>query len=142
MESKNTDKILKEFLEPLLQKPKPLHKNISSANNNNNCDKKENSGLRSNTSTYSILPAWEVTQGSVEIWANLPDEIRQDPALASFRKEHERIHGKKLLNFAVCFTIKYARCLIVQYSMRSALCAHILMRREKTLFECDGANYC
>ncbi|XP_055303066.1 P protein isoform X2 [Sitodiplosis mosellana] len=47
-----------------------------------------------NFSTSSIH--YEVTQGAVEVWANLPDEIRQDPSLASFRQEHERIHGGHL----------------------------------------------
>lgn len=107
MESKFGDSILKEFSKPLLQKSKQQiitkspHKNKKNKNSNNNnyndnnnCDKKENPGLRSNASTYSILPISEVTQGAVEVWANLPDEIRQDPSLASFRQEHERIHGK------------------------------------------------
>lgn len=111
MESKKFgDSILKEFSKPLLQKSKQqiikapqknkknktAQKNSNNNNNNdnNNCDKKANTGLRSNASTYSILPISEVTQGAVEVWANLPDEIRQDPSLASFRQEHERIHGK------------------------------------------------
>ncbi|XP_031624628.1 P protein-like isoform X2 [Contarinia nasturtii] len=38
----------------------------------------------------------EVTSGSLEVWANLPDQIRCDPSLASFRQEHERIHGSHL----------------------------------------------
>lgn len=45
-------------------------------------------------SSYSIIPTSEVTQGAVDIWATLPDEIRQDPSLASFRQEHERIHSE------------------------------------------------
>lgn len=110
MESKFGDSILKEFSKPLLQKSKQqiikapqknkknksAQKNSNNNNNNdnNNCDKKANPGLRSNASTYSILPISEVTQGAVEVWANLPDEIRQDPSLASFRQEHERIHGE------------------------------------------------
>lgn len=105
MESKN-DELLQEFSEPLLKKTnkakiKALRKekkNKNSNNNNNNVNNtsgsKENPGLRSNSSTFSILPISEVTQGAVEVWANLPDEIRQDPSLASFRHEHERIHGK------------------------------------------------
>lgn len=105
MESK-IDEHLQEFSEPLLSKLKqPIIKstrknktkknaNFNNNNDNNYSDKRENFGLRSNASTYSILPISEVTQGAVEVWANLPDEIRQDPSLASFRQEHERIHGK------------------------------------------------
>lgn len=53
--------------------------------------------MKFNKSTYSIVPISEVTQGAVEVWATLPDEIRDDPSLASFRQEHERIHGKSLI---------------------------------------------
>lgn len=45
-------------------------------------------------SISSIISISEVTQGACEVWATLPDEIRKDPSLASFRQEHERIHGK------------------------------------------------
>lgn len=109
MESKN-DERLQDFSVPLLKKLKdpcikPSSKNkknkqyVNNNNDNNNSssggsNQKKNSGLLSNSSTYSILPISEVTQGAVEVWANLPDEIRQDPSLASFRQEHERIHGE------------------------------------------------
>lgn len=99
-----TEENLQEFSEPLLRKPKlptiksPLKivksKNTNNNNNNENSKQKEKPGLRSNESTYSILPISEVTQGAVDIWANLPDEIRQDPSFTSFRQEHARIHGK------------------------------------------------
>ena len=45
-------------------------------------------------STYSIISLSEVTEGALQIWRNLPEKIRQDPSLASFRQENERIHGK------------------------------------------------
>ncbi|XP_055643954.1 P protein isoform X2 [Toxorhynchites rutilus septentrionalis] len=35
----------------------------------------------------------QVTEASLEIWRALPAAIRQDPSLASFRQEHERLHG-------------------------------------------------
>lgn len=124
MESK-ADENLQEFSEPLLTKLKcvqqkqafikPTRKNKNKKNSyyvnnneNNNCNKKENSGLLSNSSTYSILPISEVTSGSVEVWANLPDQIRCDPSLASFRQEHERIHGK-------CLFLEYRRNLISRF---------------------------
>lgn len=103
MDTKHDEK-LQDFSQPLLRKSKDAiiksarknKKNKNTNNNNNNGNSKQNEppGLRSNASTYSILPISEVTQGAVEVWANLPDEIRQDPSLASFRQEHERIHGK------------------------------------------------
>lgn len=107
----NIDRNLQEFSAPLLNKSKKStikqstptkkkinkkHDNYSNTNNNNhnNSNSAAQTGLRSNASTYSILPISEVTQGALEVWAQLPDEIRQDPALASFQKEHERIHGE------------------------------------------------
>lgn len=112
MESKQ-DEHLQEFAEPLLKKSNKINiksfrlqkKNKNANNNNNNVSNNSNPhpGLRSNASTYSILPISEVTSGAVEVWANLPDEIRQDPSLASFRQEHERIHGKSKINFSVQF---------------------------------------
>lgn len=117
MDTKNDEENLPEFSEPLLKKSKlprikPLrkdkkHKNSNNNNNNNdnnNSNNHQNSGLRSNASTYSILPVSEVTEGAVEVWANLPDEIRQDPSLASFRQEHERIHGKCSNKSAIFFS--------------------------------------
>lgn len=35
----------------------------------------------------------EVTEGALQVWRTLPERIRQDPSLASFRQEHERLHG-------------------------------------------------
>lgn len=48
---------------------------------------------RSN-SRYSIISLSEVTEGALQIWRTLPEKIRQDPSLASFRQENERLHGK------------------------------------------------
>lgn len=45
-------------------------------------------------STFSIISLSEVTEGALQIWRTLPEKIRQDPSLASFRQENERIHGK------------------------------------------------
>lgn len=33
----------------------------------------------------------EVTQGAMEIWTTLPDEIRLDPSLVQFQRFHQRI---------------------------------------------------
>ena len=45
-------------------------------------------------SNYSFVSLSEVTEGSLHVWRQLPEKIRQDPSLASFRQEHERLHGK------------------------------------------------
>ncbi|XP_065083559.1 P protein-like isoform X3 [Ochlerotatus camptorhynchus] len=49
---------------------------------------------KSSKKSLEIYPAPnQVTEASLEIWRTLPAAIRQDPSLASFRQEHERLHG-------------------------------------------------
>lgn len=45
----------------------------------------------------SHSPNSEVTQGAIEVWASLPEEIRRDQSFVPFHQEHERIKGKQLL---------------------------------------------
>ena len=59
--------------------------------------KKLNSAHRpSIQSNYSVISLSDVTEESLEVWRGLPEEIRADPSLASVRKEHERLSGKKI----------------------------------------------
>lgn len=44
-------------------------------------------------SNYSVISLSDVTEESLEVWRGLPEEIRADPSLASFRKKHEKILG-------------------------------------------------
>lgn len=71
-----------------------------SSNRHNIVQKNSKNRLPTNSS-YSILPTSEVTQGAVEVWATLPDGIRHDPSLASFRREHERIHGAYMMQHGI-----------------------------------------
>lgn len=92
-----SDPLISKYKKPVIVELRTDKKNRKRKNNdkfNINAKDSMQTGLRSNASTYSILPISEVTQGAVEAWATLPHEIRQDPLLASFRQEHERIHGK------------------------------------------------
>lgn len=61
-------------------------------------------------SNYSLISLSEVTEGALQIWRSLPEKIRQDPSLASFRQENERIHGKymqKVMNLVLRLVKKY-----------------------------------
>lgn len=40
----------------------------------------------------------EINEGTLKIWRSLPLKIRQDPSLAPFQQENERVHGKNLFN--------------------------------------------
>lgn len=46
-------------------------------------------------SNYSVVSLSDVTEESLEVWRGLPEKIRDDPSLASFRKKHERLHGER-----------------------------------------------
>lgn len=48
-------------------------------------------------SNYSVVSLSDVTEESLEVWRALPEKIRQDPSLASFRKKNEKLRGKKNL---------------------------------------------
>lgn len=36
----------------------------------------------------------EVTEGAIEVWASLPDEIRLDQSFVPFHQEHDRRKSK------------------------------------------------
>lgn len=80
----------------------PIHRN---GNHRRNIVQKNSKSRLPTNSSYSILPTSEVTQGAIEVWATLPDEIRQDPSLAPFRQEHERIHGEYIMQHDANFIL-------------------------------------
>ncbi|RVE49592.1 hypothetical protein evm_005724 [Chilo suppressalis] len=45
-------------------------------------------------SVYSMVSSSDLTPGSLEIWLDLPDEIKFDPSLEPFKKKYEQQHGK------------------------------------------------
>jgi hypothetical protein len=47
----------------------------------------------SNYSMNSVISASEVTEDSLTAWKALPEEIRLDPSLISFRIKHENLIG-------------------------------------------------
>lgn len=61
--------------------------------------KKKSPQRPSIVSNYSFVSLSEVTEGSLQVWRTLPEKIRQDPSLASFRQEHERLHGESMKLF-------------------------------------------
>lgn len=50
--------------------------------------------LKRARSTYSIVSISDVTEGALEVWRGLPEIIRQDPSLASFRQQNEKLKGE------------------------------------------------
>ncbi|XP_038219966.1 P protein-like [Zerene cesonia] len=45
-------------------------------------------------SIYSMVSCSDLTPGSLEVWLDLPDSIKHDPALAPFKQLYEQRHGK------------------------------------------------
>lgn len=68
----------------------------------NNCDendhdheeKKKQKLKKRRKSFFQFISPSEVTTESLQVWAGLPQKIRQDPSMASFQLECDRLHGK------------------------------------------------
>lgn len=45
-------------------------------------------------SLLTLISPDDITEGTLQVWRTLPSKIRQDPSLAPFQVEHERVHGK------------------------------------------------
>lgn len=41
-----------------------------------------------------LIDSSPVTYGSIQVWTTLPDQIRRDASLASFRREYDRRPSK------------------------------------------------
>lgn len=48
---------------------------------------------RRRKSLFNFVAPNQVTEESLQVWRELPEQIRQDPSLASFQMENERLHG-------------------------------------------------
>lgn len=44
-------------------------------------------------SLLTLISPDDVTEGTLQVWRSLPPKIRQDPSLAPFQVENERVHG-------------------------------------------------
>lgn len=44
-------------------------------------------------SILTLISPDDVTEGTLQVWRSLPQKIRQDPSLAPFQLENERVHG-------------------------------------------------
>lgn len=58
--------------------------------------KKKEAQRPSIASNYSVVSLSDVTEESLEVWRALPEKIRDDPSLASFRKKNADIQGEKV----------------------------------------------
>lgn len=45
-------------------------------------------------SQATIVSPEDVNEASLQVWRTLPTKIRQDPSLAPFQLENERVNGK------------------------------------------------
>lgn len=46
-----------------------------------------------------VNPKNRVTEATLQVWRNLPGEIRQDPSMINFQREAERWQGNYALNW-------------------------------------------
>lgn len=47
-----------------------------------------------------VNPKNRVTEATLQVWRNLPGEIRQDPSMINFQREAERWQGNYALNWS------------------------------------------
>ncbi|CAB3233656.1 unnamed protein product [Arctia plantaginis] len=47
-------------------------------------------------SQYSLVSNGDLTVGTLQLWLELPDEIKYDPALDQFKTHYEKEHGSVL----------------------------------------------
>lgn len=60
---------------------------------NSNAKNYQSKSVQRRRSLLTLISPDEVTEGTLQIWRSLPSKIRQDPSLAPFQQENERIHG-------------------------------------------------
>ena len=53
-------------------------------------------------SQYSLVST-DLTDGAVQLWLGLPDEVKYDPALEQFRQHYEKEHGEFKISFYFSF---------------------------------------
>jgi hypothetical protein len=78
----------------------------SSKKKNVNFSKANNLHRPSIVSNFSVLSASDITDESLEVWKGLPEEIKQDPSLASFKRKNETLFGKTIVHMFETNSIK------------------------------------
>lgn len=68
-------------------------------------------------SLFNLIPKTRVSEATLEVWRNLPGEIRQDPSMINFQREAERWQGNWSSQLVFCE-------LIMTQSMTTILCVH------------------
>lgn len=58
---------------------------------------------------YSLVADSEVTPGSLEVWSDLPEEIKYDPSLAPFKNLYEKQYGMSFFMNIFYFFVYYMR---------------------------------
>lgn len=67
------------------QIPSPPHKS--------SIKKSAHTKPRRKSSLLALVSPDDVTEGTLQVWRTLPKNIRQDPSLAPFQVENERVNG-------------------------------------------------
>ncbi|XP_055837395.1 P protein [Episyrphus balteatus] len=49
-------------------------------------------------SLFNLVAPNQITEESLQVWRELPEQIRQDPSLVSFQVENDRLHGSSTPN--------------------------------------------
>lgn len=70
-------------------------KRLQSPHRKNSVNKSyQTKSVQRRRSLLTLISPDDVTEGTLQVWRSLPSKIRQDPSLAPFQVENERVHGK------------------------------------------------
>lgn len=62
------------------------------------------------SSQATIVSPEDVNEASLQVWRTLPSKIRQDPSLAPFQLENERVYGRAFIFFIHDSSVKLLEC--------------------------------
>lgn len=58
----------------------------------------QNKSIQRRRSLLTLVSPDDINEETLQIWRSLPSSIRQDPSLAPYRLENERVHGNMVCN--------------------------------------------
>lgn len=53
-------------------------------------------------SLLALVSPDDITEETLQVWRSLPSKIRQDPSLAPFQVENDRVHGNYTFIYILC----------------------------------------
>ena len=78
---------------------------VTPASSSSNQDDQGTKRKRKKSLFNLVNPKNRVTEATLQVWRNLPGEIRQDPSMINFQREAERWQGNYAFKLIFCALI-------------------------------------